>query len=89
VIATGPKVRRVKPGRQRWILYAIKICSTTSFGVEVKPAVPCRKILRHVNDPSTYDRATDTQIQWPFLTQFLPVSLVGVSAATKAEKSGR
>jgi hypothetical protein len=28
----------------------IKIRSTTFFGCEVKPKVPCRKILRHVKD---------------------------------------
>jgi hypothetical protein len=31
-------------------LRAIKICNTTSFGGEVKLAVPCRKILQHVKD---------------------------------------
>jgi hypothetical protein len=29
---------------------AIKIGSTPSFGWEVKPEVPCPKILRHVKD---------------------------------------
>jgi hypothetical protein len=37
-------------------LRAIKILSTTSFGWEVKPEVPCRKILPHVKDPLTYQR---------------------------------
>jgi hypothetical protein len=32
-------------------LIVIKIRSTTSFGGEVKPSVPCRKILRHVKEP--------------------------------------
>jgi hypothetical protein len=34
----------------------IKVCSTPSFGWEVKPEVPCRKILRHVKDPLRYFR---------------------------------
>jgi hypothetical protein len=34
-------------GRSR----AIQIRSTTSFGREVKPAVPCRKTQRRVKDP--------------------------------------
>jgi hypothetical protein len=28
------------------------------------------------------------KIQWPFLAQFLPASLLGVFAATRAENSG-
>jgi hypothetical protein len=51
VLATGPKGRGFKPGRGDGFLRAIKICSTPSFGWEVKPEVPCRKILRHVEDP--------------------------------------
>jgi hypothetical protein len=43
-LAIGTKVREFKPGRGQWI----QIRSTTSFGGEVKPAVPCRKILWHV-----------------------------------------
>jgi hypothetical protein len=31
-------------------LRAIKIRSTTSFKGEVKPSVPCHKILQHVED---------------------------------------
>jgi hypothetical protein len=31
-------------------LRAMKVCSTPSIGWEVKPEVPCRKILRHVKD---------------------------------------
>jgi hypothetical protein len=32
-------------------LRAIRIPSMTSFGGEVKPAVPCHKILWHIKDP--------------------------------------
>jgi hypothetical protein len=42
VLVIGPKIRGFKPGRIR---------GTPSFGGEVKPSVPCRKILRHVKDP--------------------------------------
>jgi hypothetical protein len=45
VLATGPKGRRFNPGRGNWLLRVIKILSTPSFGWEVKPEVPCRKIL--------------------------------------------
>jgi hypothetical protein len=56
VLATGPKDRGFKPGRSDGFLRAIKIRSTPSFGWEVKSEVPCRKILRHVKDPLTYQR---------------------------------
>jgi hypothetical protein len=48
VLATGPEVRWIKPGRGKWILRAIKIQSTPSFRGEVQPLAPCRKILRYV-----------------------------------------
>jgi hypothetical protein len=54
VIATGPKGRGFKPGRDDGLLRAIKIRSTSSFGWEVKPEVPCRKTLRHVKDSLAY-----------------------------------
>jgi hypothetical protein len=50
VLATGPKGRRFEPGQGDGLLRAIKIRSTPSFGWEVKPEIPCRKILRHVKD---------------------------------------
>jgi hypothetical protein len=56
VLATGPKGRGFKPGRGDGFLRAIKIRSAPSFGWEVKPEVPCRKILRHVKDPLRYFR---------------------------------
>jgi hypothetical protein len=54
VFATSPSGRGFKPGRGDGFLKAIKIRSTASFGWEVKPEVPCRKILRHVKDPLKY-----------------------------------
>jgi hypothetical protein len=48
VLTTGPKVRGFQPGQGDGLLRAIKIQSTPSFGWEVKPGVPCRKILLHV-----------------------------------------
>jgi hypothetical protein len=46
VLATGPKGRGLEAGQGDGFLRAIKIRSTPSFGWEVKPDVPCRKILR-------------------------------------------
>jgi hypothetical protein len=56
VFATGPKGHRFKLDQGNGFLRAIKIHSTTSFEWEVEPEVPCRKILRHVKDPLTYQR---------------------------------
>jgi hypothetical protein len=50
VLATGPKVRGFEAGQGAGFLRAIKINNTLSFGWEVKPEVPRRKILRHVKD---------------------------------------
>jgi hypothetical protein len=54
VIATGSKGRGLQPGRGDGFLTAIKVRSTPSFGWDVKPEVPCRKILRHAKDPLMY-----------------------------------
>jgi hypothetical protein len=45
VLASGTQVRGFKPGRSRRIFNGGKIVSTPSFGREVKPWVPCRKIF--------------------------------------------
>jgi hypothetical protein len=50
VLATGAKDRGFEPGLGDGFLRAIKVRSKLSFGREVKPKVPCRKILRHVKD---------------------------------------
>jgi hypothetical protein len=49
LLTIGPKFRGFKPRRGYRFLMAIKFSSMTSFGLEVKPSVPCRKILRRVN----------------------------------------
>jgi hypothetical protein len=43
-LATGPKVLGFKPGLDDGFLRAIKLRSTPSFGGEVKPEAPCRKV---------------------------------------------
>jgi hypothetical protein len=51
VLATGHKSPGVEPGQGDGFLRAlraIKFRSTLNFGWEVKPDVPCRKILPHV-----------------------------------------
>jgi hypothetical protein len=49
VLTTGPKGRRFEPGQGYGFLRAIKIHITRTFRWEVKPEVPCHKILQHVN----------------------------------------
>jgi hypothetical protein len=56
VLATGPKGYGFEPGRGYAFLREIKIRSTPSFGADVKPEDPSRKILRHVKDPLTFQR---------------------------------
>jgi hypothetical protein len=51
VLATVTKVCGFEPGQGNGYLRAIKIFSTLSFGWEVKPEVPCRKILQYVKNP--------------------------------------
>jgi hypothetical protein len=51
VLAIGPKVRGFKPSREQRIFKGDKIRRMTSFGGEIKPSAPCRKILQHVTDP--------------------------------------
>jgi hypothetical protein len=48
LLTIGPNVRGLKPGLGNVFLRAIKIRSTPSFGGEVKPGAPCRKISLHV-----------------------------------------
>jgi hypothetical protein len=45
VFATGPKGRGFESSQGGGFLRAIKIRSTPSFGWEIKPEIPCRKIL--------------------------------------------
>jgi hypothetical protein len=56
VLATGPKGHRFIPSQGDGLSRAIKFCSTPSFRWEVKPEVPCHKILQHVKDPLRYLR---------------------------------
>jgi hypothetical protein len=50
VLAAEPKSCGFEPGQGDGFLRTIKNRSTSSCGWEVKPEVPCRKILRHVKD---------------------------------------
>jgi hypothetical protein len=45
MLACGTQVRGFEPGRSRRISQGEKILSMPSFGGEVKPSVPCRRIV--------------------------------------------
>jgi hypothetical protein len=55
-----PRFRDSNPAEDDGFLRAITIRSITSLGGEVKPSVPCRKILRHVKEPYRYGMIRDT-----------------------------
>jgi hypothetical protein len=65
VLASGPKGRGFEPGQGDGFLRAIKTRSTPSFGWEVKPEVPCRKILQHVKEISKSQWDEDTKFSFP------------------------
>ena len=44
MLAFGTQVREFKPGRSHRIFHGEKILSTPSFGREVKPFFPCRRL---------------------------------------------
>jgi hypothetical protein len=58
------------PAKDSGFLMAIKT-SMTSLGREVKPSVPCCKILWHVKNPTSMKKIYFVgKIQWPFVTKF-------------------
>jgi hypothetical protein len=65
VLATGPNGRWFEPGQGEGFLRAIKIRMTSSFGWEVKPEIPCRKILLHVKSLSKSHGDGETKFPFP------------------------
>jgi hypothetical protein len=47
VLALDPKFAVSNPAEDDTFLRVMKVSSTTSFGREVKPLVPCHEILCH------------------------------------------
>jgi hypothetical protein len=45
------KIKKKDKNNKIKMIKMIKIYSTASFGEEVKPSAPCRKIIRHVKEP--------------------------------------
>jgi hypothetical protein len=85
VLATGPKGRGFKPDLGDGLLRAIKMFSTPYFGWEVRPEIPCRKILWHVKHPLSI---SDTEYaKFSLLRPFLLITPY-VSAGRTARELG-
>jgi hypothetical protein len=61
VLPLDPRFVGSNPAESDGFLRTIKIRGTNSFGGEVKPSAPFRKILWYVKDPLRYDKDTDRQ----------------------------
>jgi hypothetical protein len=86
-----PRVAGFKPGREHEFLRAIKIRRTSSCGWEVKPEVPCRKILRNVKDPLTCQKILNTQNSHSFVYSSYSIQislLVGDCQRALVDESG-
>jgi hypothetical protein len=71
-LSLDPRFAGSDPAEEDGFLKTNKIRSTTSFGGEVKPLVPCRKTLRHVKNPYEYEKRYFVgKIQQTFLAKFL------------------
>jgi hypothetical protein len=70
------QVRGFKPGRSWWVFDGDKSLQHDFLRREVKPSVPCSKILRHVKDPSGVYFA----LKIIGISRQLPAFLLGVSA---------
>jgi hypothetical protein len=86
-MALNPRFAGSNPADSDGFLTAIKIRSTTSFGGEVKPLPHVVIFYGILNIPIGMSEILTGKIQRPFLGQFLPASLLDVSAATRAENS--
>jgi hypothetical protein len=72
VLATRPKVRGFKPGRERWIFEGYK-----NQEGEVKQPAPRGKFLRRYKIPCGMTEILIGKIQLPFLAKLLSASLLG------------
>ena len=84
-----PKFVGFKPDRSRRIFQGEKSPQHASFGGEVKPSVPCRR-LRHVKDPRMLrgSRAFWGKIHRSFLAHVVPPLAAGISWRRLVAKVG-
>ena len=88
VLAFGTQVGGFKPGRSRRIFQGEKILSTSSFGGEVKPSVPCRRFTtskRFLN--ATWKSGISGKIHRPFLAHIVPPLAARISGETTSGES--
>jgi hypothetical protein len=62
---------QTQQGMGNGFLRVIKIYSTTSFGGQVQPSVPCSKILQHVKDPYSMKEIHHRQNSREFFAKFI------------------
>jgi hypothetical protein len=88
VLATGPKVRGFKPGRERWILRVIKsIARLPSEGKKSRWSYVVD--LRHVKEPYEHEKMLVGKIQWPcFSPVFRLLRFLMSMAASPLDVSG-
>jgi hypothetical protein len=83
-----PRLAGSKPFEDDGFSRAIKLRNMTSFGWEVKPSDPCRKILRHVKEPFEYERDTSQAKFSISFTMFLLLRYKMTLLEKLAESSG-
>jgi hypothetical protein len=66
-----PRFTGSNPVKDNGFLRATQIRSTPSFGWEVKPEVPCRKILRHVDPTVIKEILRKAKFSGNFFADFL------------------
>ena len=87
-MAFGTQVRGFKPSRSRRIFQDEKILSTSSFGKEVKPSVPSRRLAackRFLN--ATWKSGISGKIHRPFLAHIVPTLATRISGETTSGES--
>jgi hypothetical protein len=76
VLVIRPKIRGFKPGQGDGFSTTIKIRSTPSFTVKVKPETPCRKILHHVKITCNYEQKYFARPNSSLLPPFYQMTLL-------------
>jgi hypothetical protein len=89
VLAFSTQVCGFKPGRSHRIFQGEKILSTTSFGREVKPLVPCRRFTARKRSLNvTWKSGISGKIYRPFLAHIVPPLAARISMRRLVVKVG-
>jgi len=79
VLAFSTQVRGFKPSRSHQIFKGEKILSTPSFGGEVKPSVPCRRVVACKRSLNITWKSTFRQNYRTTFSPTVPTSAAGIS----------